>query len=163
MRLQIAVLVLGLIQGTVFGQNLCDLNNDNSVNIQDVQLAVSMGLGKTACTALVYKPGVCNIVVVQRIVNAVLGKGCIVGAGGQHYATLTWVASTTPNVTYKVLRGETAGGPYTPISASQVVNLTYTDALVLAGRTYYYVVRAVDSSGSESVNSNEAAATIPSP
>jgi hypothetical protein len=163
MRLQIAVLVLGLIQGSAFGQNLCDLNNDNNVNIQDVQLAVSMGLGKTACTALVYKPGVCNIVVVQRIVNAALGKGCIVGSGGGHYVTLTWVASVTPNVSYKVLRGESPGGPYAQISSSLVVNMGYTDALVLAGRTYYYVVRAVDSANNESVNSEEASATIPSP
>ncbi|MFA5991612.1 MAG: fibronectin type III domain-containing protein [Candidatus Doudnabacteria bacterium] len=163
MRLGMAPFVLFLIQGGAFGQNLCNLNTDSVVNIQDVTLAVSMGLGKIACISLVYKPGVCNIVVVQRVVNSALGKACIVGAGGQHYVTLTWVASTSPNVSYKVLRGETTGGPYQQVSSSPVVNLTYIDALVLAGRTYYYVVRAVDSNGNESVDSNEASAMVPAP
>jgi hypothetical protein len=39
--------------------------------------------------------------------------------------------------------------------------LTWTDTQVLGGKTYYYVARAVDSSGNESVNSNEAIAVIP--
>jgi len=40
---------------------------------------------------------------------------------------------------------------------------SYADLSVQAGSTYYYVVTAVDSSGTESVNSNEVTAVVPSP
>jgi TolB protein len=40
---------------------------------------------------------------------------------------------------------------------------TYVDLTVQAGQTYYYVVKAVDSSGLDSVNSNEVTAAVPSP
>jgi fibronectin type 3 domain-containing protein len=39
--------------------------------------------------------------------------------------------------------------------------LTYTDSTVQSGAQYYYVATAVDSSGNESVNSNEVSALIP--
>jgi predicted phage tail protein len=34
---------------------------------------------------------------------------------------------------------------------------------VAAGTTYYYVVRSVNSSGTESANSNQATAAVPTP
>jgi len=44
-----------------------------------------------------------------------------------------------------------------------VASTTYTDSTVQAGVTYFYVVTAVDSSGNESVYSNQASATVPTP
>ena len=119
-----------------------------------------MALGKAACTAQVYG-NVCNIVVVQRVVNAVLGKGCITG---NHYVTLSWVASSSSGVTgYKVYRGTAAGGPYTLIQSSTTnPALSWIDRNVTSGATYYYVVTAISPAG-ESVYSNEATAAIPSP
>jgi hypothetical protein len=76
-------------------------------------------------------------------------------------ATLTWVASTTPGVSYNVYRGTTSGGPYTKLNASPITGLTYVDSTVQSGQTYYFVVRAVNSSGTESVNSNQATAVVP--
>jgi fibronectin type 3 domain-containing protein len=54
-----------------------------------------------------------------------------------------------------------SGGPYSKINSSLVTTLSYTDSTVQSGTTYYYVTTAVDSSGDESVYSNEVSAPIP--
>lgn len=57
----------------------CDLNSDGSV-IVDVQLAVNQALGLLACaTADLQQNGTCNVVDVQRIINAALGGNCELG------------------------------------------------------------------------------------
>jgi fibronectin type 3 domain-containing protein len=45
--------------------------------------------------------------------------------------------------------------------ASGVTTLTYEDRIVTSGRTYFWVVTAVDQAGCESGFSAEARATIP--
>ncbi|MGH9445789.1 MAG: choice-of-anchor D domain-containing protein, partial [Terriglobia bacterium] len=81
-----------------------------------------------------------------------------------HSVNLTWVASTSPNITgYDVYRGTVSGGPYAEISSSAAPGTTFTDATVQAGETYYYVTAAVNSQGVESSDSNQAAAVVPSP
>jgi fibronectin type 3 domain-containing protein len=81
----------------------------------------------------------------------------------QHVVTMSWTASSTPNVTYNVYAGNTSGGPYTRINQSPVTALSYQDTRATAGTTVYYVVTAVDSKGNESLYSNEISAVIPSP
>jgi hypothetical protein len=87
------------------------------------------------------------------------------GAGVQstsHSVDLSWTASTSSGVAgYNVYRG-TSPGAYSRI-ASSVSGTTYTDSTVQSGQdiTYYYVVTAVNSSGVESTDSNQASATIP--
>jgi len=56
---------------------------------------------------------------------------------------------------------QSAGGAYAKINSSLVVVLDYTDSNVQSGTTYYYVTTAVNSSGNESVFSNEVSGTIP--
>jgi len=107
-------------------------------------------------------PGVCNVVVVQRVTNSFLSGTCLTGTS--HSVTLNWTASTSSNVTgYNLYRGLTSGGPYTKVNTSLIVGTTYTDVTVQAGQTYYYVSTAVDSNNNESVYSNQAPAVIPSP
>jgi fibronectin type 3 domain-containing protein len=80
-----------------------------------------------------------------------------------HSVVLNWGASLTEGVTYNVFRGTSPGGEgTTPINASPISELTYTDTNVTAGAEYYYTVEAVDSGGS-SAPSNEASAQIPTP
>jgi hypothetical protein len=82
----------------------------------------------------------------------------------QHSVSLSWVASTSQTVVgYNIYRGSVSGGPYTVLNSTPNSGLTYTDMTVLAGQTYYYVVTAVDASGTESVQSNEVAVTVPTP
>jgi fibronectin type 3 domain-containing protein len=78
-----------------------------------------------------------------------------------HSVDLSWIASTTPGVSYNVYRGSQTGGPYTKLNGTPIVGTAYTDTTVLSGLKYFYVVTAVDSSNIESVYSNEVPASIP--
>jgi fibronectin type 3 domain-containing protein len=78
-------------------------------------------------------------------------------------ANLNWgaVAGAT---TYTIKRSTTSGGPYTVI-ATDVLGTSFTDTGLTNGVTYYYVVSAVNNSGT-STGSAEASATagaLPSP
>jgi hypothetical protein len=145
--------------------NACDLLSQGTVNAVDVQAAINMALGVTPCTANIAGPGICNVAVVQRVINAALGGPCVTGPGGvAHSVTLNWVASASPNIAgYNVYRGTSSGGPYTLLNASPVGATTYLDTTVQAGVTYYYVATAVDTSNNESIQSNEAQAAVPTP
>jgi fibronectin type 3 domain-containing protein len=76
--------------------------------------------------------------------------------------TLTWspdqVARPTPS--YRVKRSLTPNGPYTVI-ASGINGGSFTDLSVTEGETYYYVVQAINSTGS-TLNSFEASITATS-
>jgi len=79
----------------------------------------------------------------------------------RHSAALSWNASTSTVSGYNVYRSTVSGSSYTKINSSLVAALNYTDSTVQSGTTYYYVTTAVDSSGAESVYSNQATAVIP--
>ena len=161
----LAVAAMGalLFATSAWGQTSpCDLNNDGSTNLVDTQLAVNMALGISPCTATVYGTS-CNIIVVQRVINAALGGGCVTGTTA-HSVSLNWTASTSSSVTgYNVYRGTTSGGTYTKLNSTPVSGTSYTDTAVQAGQTYYYVCTAVDSSSNESVYSSQAQGTVPTP
>lgn len=81
-----------------------------------------------------------------------------------HSVDLSWTASTTTTVSgYKVYRSSLSGGPYTSLDTNPVTSTIFTDLNVAAGSTYYYVVTAVDSAGTESSYSNQATAVVPTP
>ena len=82
---------------------------------------------------------------------------------GIHAVSLSWTASTSTVTGYNVYRGGQSGGPYTMLNSALLSGTTYTDATVQAGRTYYYVVTAVNSAGLQSQYSNEVQAVVPSP
>lgn len=52
----------------------CDLNGDGVVNSLDVQLAMQESLGASPCTVTV-----CNVVMVQDVINAANGGPCLLG------------------------------------------------------------------------------------
>jgi hypothetical protein len=141
----------------------CDLNQDTSTNVADVQLGVNMTIGLVPCTANISGPGICNVVVVQRVVNAALGGPCVTdGTATAHSVLLSWTASTSSGVVgHNIYRSTTAGGPYTKMNTSTVPATNYTDSTVQNGVTYYYVVTAVNSSSVESAYSNMAVAAVP--
>ena len=60
--------------------NNCDLNSDGAVNNTDVQVAINQVLGISACgNADIDGNSRCDIVDVQRVVNAAVGGTCRVG------------------------------------------------------------------------------------
>jgi hypothetical protein len=78
-----------------------------------------------------------------------------------HSVVLNWKASTSSGVSgYNVYRG-TQSGSYSKVTSSVVAGTGYTDSSVSAGATYYYVVTAVNTSGTESGYSTPATATVP--
>jgi hypothetical protein len=155
------ILIAGLfvLSISAMGQsNACDLTLDGRVDQADVESAINMALGLSPCSANIFGSGVCNVVVVQRVVNASLGGTCVTGT--TRSVLLTWTASVSPDVTgYKVYRGTSATGPYSPIATLGGAT-SFTDNNVQSGQTYYYVVTAVNGSG-ESAFSNQAQAIIP--
>ena len=46
-------------------------------HLTNVQRAVNQAIGSAACTADVNKDGLCNVIDVQRVVNAALGGQCV--------------------------------------------------------------------------------------
>jgi hypothetical protein len=81
--------------------------------------------------------------------------------GTTHTVALKWRPSSSQVAGYNVYRSLTPAGNYVQINSSLVQGVTYTDNTVESGLTYYYVTRAVDARGHESVDSNEARAAIP--
>jgi hypothetical protein len=79
----------------------------------------------------------------------------------QHSVSLSWNASSSTVVGYNVYRSTVSGGSYTKLNSTLVAALNYTDSTVQSGTTYYYVTTAIDSSGDESIYSNQASAAIP--
>lgn len=92
------------------------------------------------------------------------GVSLVVSAAVQHSVTVSWTDGDSGISGYNVYRATGSPGTYTKINSSPVTTTSYTDASVLSGTTYYYVVTAVDTSGVESAFSSPAAqAQIPSP
>jgi hypothetical protein len=160
-------LIVGLLSCSLFAAadigsgvtNPCDLNQDGSINVVDVQLATNMDLGLMTCTADINGPNVCNTTVVQRVLNAALGQSCVVN----HSVQLNWTASTSSVAGYNVYRGTAAAGPFAVVNTSLIDGTTFTDSTVASGQTYYYVAVAVDASNNQSINSNVAQAVVPTP
>jgi hypothetical protein len=135
-----------------------------------VVAAQSIAAGATATLSVKFTPTVAglvsgNVAVASNATNSPINVA-LSGTGVQavqHSVTLSWTASTSTVSGYNVYRSTTSGGPYTLLTSTLVAGTTYTDSTVQAGVTYFYVVTAVDANGSQSVNSNEASAAVPTP
>ena len=78
-----------------------------------------------------------------------------------HSVTLSWSPSPSTVVGYNTYTAAQSGGPYTRMTSTPDAATSYTDSNVLSGKTYFFVVTAVDSSNVESANSAEVSALIP--
>ena len=163
--LVILLSILAVLPKAAWAQNACDLNNDGIVSAADVNAAVNMALGLAPCTANVIGAGVCNMVMVQRVQNAVSSGACVTTSPGNvHSVSLTWTASASTNVAgYNVYRMQQPNGTFTKANTALISGTTYTDANVSAGQQYEYVATAVDVNNNESTYSANAVVTIPSP
>ncbi len=138
--------------------------------VSGLTLPLNLAAGQSASFSMTFKPQASGaasgtITLTTNATNAPVAAS-LTGTGvaaPQHSVTLAWTASTSTVVGYNVYRGTQSGGPYTVITSAVDAGTTYTDTTVQAGQTYYYVVTAVDASGNESVDSNQAQAVIPTP
>jgi hypothetical protein len=138
--------------------------------VSGLTLPLNLAAGQSASFSLTFTPQASGAAsgTITLTTNATNGPfaASVSGTGlaaPQHSVTLAWAASTSTVAGYNVYRGTVSGGPYTAITTSPDASPAYTDNTVQAGQTYYYVVTAVDSSGNESVDSNQAQATVPTP
>jgi fibronectin type 3 domain-containing protein len=83
------------------------------------------------------------------------------GVRFSHLVVLNWTASTSTVSGYNIYRTTVSGSGYARINSGLIPSSTYTDTTVQSGMTYYYVATAVDTSGNESIDSNQATAVIP--
>ena len=156
-RESLAVLSAGLFLFSVSAcaQTACNLVTTSGTPTQsDVTAAINMAIGAIPCTANIMGADVCNVVVVQRVVNAALGQPCVVGT---HSVSVAWSASaagTYPIAGYNVYRSTTTSN-YVQINPTLITSpLTYTDGAVSNSTTYYYVIQAVDTQNNLSPFSN---------
>jgi len=77
-----------------------------------------------------------------------------------HTVTLNWSAAVSGVAGFNAYSSAISGGPYTKMTSSPLTSPSYTDS-VQSGRTYYYVVTAVDASNQESGYSSEVSTIIP--
>jgi hypothetical protein len=85
------------------------------------------------------------------------------GTGVAHEVDLSWSAPTSspdPVAGYNIYRA-TGSGSVVRINSSPGAAVVYVDSTVASGATYSYQVTSVDSSGVESVPSNQITVTIP--
>ena len=84
------------------------------------------------------------------------------GTGTLPFVSLSWVASTSPEVAgYNIYRKTSLSGSYARINSKLNPDTSYTDATVIHGTTYYYATTAVDSKGKESDYSNRVEVVVP--
>ena len=84
------------------------------------------------------------------------------GTGTAPYVSLSWNASSSPDVSgYNVYRKTSANNTYTKINSKLDSNTNYTDTTVGGGTSYYYATTAVNSSGKESGYSNRVQVSVP--
>jgi P pilus assembly chaperone PapD len=92
--------------------------------------------------------------------TAVSETGHSTGGAQAHSVFLSWNPSTSSDVVgYNVYRTTSPGPPFAKLVNS--TQLSYADETVKSGKTYTYVVTAVDSAGDESVYSASVTAAIP--
>ena len=82
-------------------------------------------------------------------------------AAPAHSVTVSWESGNPAAVAYLVFRSDVSGGPYVPLTASVLSEMSYTDTTVSSGATYFYVVSELDAAGDQSAFSSEASATVP--
>lgn len=76
-------------------------------------------------------------------------------ASSSSQINLSWTDNSANEANFIIARSTTSGGPYSDIASLGANSTTYSNTGLSANTTYYYVVRATNTSGS-SANSNEA-------
>jgi hypothetical protein len=132
-------------------------------------VGATIAAGQTATLNVVFAPkttgGVTGKVTISS--NATNSPNSISTAGTgvsstAHWVALSWSASSSSGVTgYYVYRSTISGSSYSRVNSSPTNATKFTDGSVASGKTYYYVVTAVSSSGAESARSKQITAAIP--
>jgi DNA-binding beta-propeller fold protein YncE len=109
---------------------------------------------------------------IYKVIRGLLGTGLrplppppdapvnLTAVPSYNQVALTWAASLGAT-NYYIKRAPSSGGPYSIIGTNNLTS--YTDASVINGATYYFVVSAVGLGGESFNNSPEVKAIVPTP
>jgi hypothetical protein len=87
-------------------------------------------------------------------------SGLIVGTATTSSLNVSWSAVTgSGTVSYQVYRDTSSSVTTSSFKAYDGTGTSFTDSLLAAGATYYYAVRATDTSGSSAVSTSQFAST----
>jgi hypothetical protein len=166
--------------GSSSSLNVTLTNNGNSGITITTAAAAGAGFGASGVAGTSLTP---NQTATLNVTFAPTGPGAVTGSvmvasnatnsptitlsgtgvqASSHSVDLTWTASTSTGVIgYNIYRAAVSGGPYSILDSAPVSADAYTDSTVQSSQTYFYVVRAINGSGTESSNSSEVQAAIP--
>jgi fibronectin type 3 domain-containing protein len=82
-------------------------------------------------------------------------------APGAHSVALSWTGGASGITGYHTYSSTVSGGPFVRMTSTPLSSPSYTDTSVQSGRTYHYVVTAINSSDQESAYSSEVTAIVP--
>jgi hypothetical protein len=141
---------------------------NSEFGVRGLSFPVTLAPGQSASFTLFFTPNASGTAIgsasfVSNAANSPLQES-FTGTGSapvMHSVSLSWTPNSPPVAGYNVYRGSASTGPFSRINSSLDVTAAFSDTSAQSGRTYYYVVTAVNSSGLESGYSNEAIATIP--
>jgi Abnormal spindle-like microcephaly-assoc'd, ASPM-SPD-2-Hydin len=163
------------------GSQNVTLTNAGNSNVTISQVMVSgAGFNAGGATGLILSPGqttVVNVTFTPSSSGAASGSVSVssnatnspakIGLTGTgvtpiaHSVSLSWSDGDTTVTGYNAYVASVSGGPYSRLTSSPVAGTSYVDSSVQSGRTYYYVVTAMDSTNQESTYSSEIAAIVP--
>jgi Abnormal spindle-like microcephaly-assoc'd, ASPM-SPD-2-Hydin len=146
-------------RGTISGSGFSMIGGLSGLTLQP---------GQSDSVTVVFEPTVTGSasgaisVVAGTTTTSVALSGSGTTGSSSHSVDLSWSASTSSGVAgYYVERATTSGGPYQILNSSKDTGTSYVDSTVQAGKEYFYVVVAVNTSGQESNPSAQVSATIP--
>jgi len=146
-------------RGTITGSGFSMIGGLSGLTLQP---------GQSDSVTVVFKPaatgsasGAVSIVADLTTTSVALSGSGTTGSSS-HAVDLSWSASSSSNVAgYYIERATTSGGPYQVLNSSKDTATSYVDSTVQAGKEYFYVIVAVNTSGQESTPSQQVSATIP--
>jgi hypothetical protein len=146
-------------QGTITGSEFSMIGGLSGLTLQP---------GQSDSVTVVFKPtvtgnasGAISIVAGVTTTSVALSGSGTTGSSS-HSVDLSWGASTSSNVAgYYIERATSSGGPYQVLNSAKDTATSYVDSTVQAGKEYFYVIVAVNTSGQESNPSAQVSATIP--
>lgn len=146
-------------RGTISGSGFSMIGELSGLTLQP---------GQSDSVTVVFEPAVTGsasgaVSIVAGVTTTSVGlSGSGTAGSSSHSVDLSWSASTSSNVAgYYIERATTSGGPYEVLSSSKETATSYVDSTVQAGKEYFYVILAVNTSGQESNPSAQVSASIP--
>lgn len=136
------------------GVELCAMftvGNQLDEVVQVVNGSIQITLNPLSGTVLISEPG-------ADLTTLAAPTNFQVTEEGDRSVSLSWQRPRGGAQAYNIYRSPVSGGGWVKVNTAPVSGLSFTDTTVANGRTYYFVVRALDTVGNEGPASAEVSA-----